>query len=141
MNLAPRAAKASWFRLSKIELGNRSGKYPAGDAVAVLEPWKRPTLSGRMNLTEACAVFYELRRTEYAAVPQTKYRPWAGKILIEVGGRSREEAHQIITSWITHGVVRVIPYRVEHRHTVNALELVEERVAAILREIESAGCE
>jgi AAA domain len=139
-NLSPRATEASWFHLDNIKLENSTAKYPAGDSVAVLAPWKPPTLSGGMDATELRAVFDELRRTKYAAVPQTKYRPWAGQILIEVGGRSREEAHQIITSWITHGVVRVIPYRVEHRHTVNALELVEERVAAILREIGSIGC-
>src|SRR5262249_16180657 len=42
LNIAPRAAKATWFRLVGVPIGNGTTEYPHGDTVQVIEPWSPP---------------------------------------------------------------------------------------------------
>jgi hypothetical protein len=42
VNIEPPAAKATWFRLIGVRLGNATEMYPNGDEVQTVEPWSPP---------------------------------------------------------------------------------------------------
>jgi hypothetical protein len=42
LHTAARSAKATWFRLLPVQIGNATAEYPGGDTVHVVEPWSPP---------------------------------------------------------------------------------------------------
>jgi hypothetical protein len=43
VNIVRHAAKAEWFRLVGVAIGNATEKYPSGDNIQVAEPWSPPS--------------------------------------------------------------------------------------------------
>ena len=43
VNIAAPPAKATWFKLIGVPIGNSTSDYPSGDTVQVAEPWTPPT--------------------------------------------------------------------------------------------------
>jgi hypothetical protein len=135
-NYAPPPEKSSWFKLIGIPLGNATNEYPEGDDVAVATTWQaRPMFEG-MEPDTLGAVFKALRETIHGPNKQAKHTPWAGKALMDIGGRSEREAAKIIAAWLKTGVlVKGDHYHAPTKHSVQRVEVDDAKAAAILAEI------
>ena len=109
-NYAPPPEKATWYKLESVRLGNVTDAYPEGDSVAVVAIWQpRPMFEG-MDGATLRAVFVALRQTIHGPNKQAKHTPWAGNLLMGVGGRSEREAGKIIGAWLESGVLTKSEY-------------------------------
>ena len=137
-NYAPPPEKSSWFRLASVPLGNATPAYPNGDDIGVATIWQaRPMFQGMDGRTLA-AVFAALRKTIHSPAKQAKNAPWAGQPLIDLGGRTQQEATGIVKGWLETGVlVKGTHYDPESKHQVGKIDLDEAKIAAILSEFSS----
>ena len=116
-NMAPRATRASWFRIETVPLGNGTPAYPHGDQVAALAPWAPPSAFSRLR-PEDCN--RALDRIGAGPEPGTLYAAqrrgrgterWAGRVLMREFGLSEAEAAQVIGAWLKSGVLAEDEYR------------------------------
>jgi len=69
-NLAPPAAKADWFQLMSVPLGNGdSATIDNGDKVAVVAPWQYPNMLAGVTSDLTVAAFAKIRAGEYRENP------------------------------------------------------------------------
>jgi hypothetical protein len=130
-NYAPPPEQQKWYRLISISLGNATIEYREGDEVAVATIWEPRSLFADMPNEKLAAVFEELRRRDYS--PHKQAKNWAGKVLVEIGARSEDEATKVINAWLESGVLlKVKHYDAGTRHQVDKVVLNEEKVAEIL---------
>lgn len=138
-NFAPPPERASWFRLVSVDLGNTAVDplYPEGDNVAVATTWQpRPLFEG-MDAPTLRAVFKALKDTVHGAARQGKHLPWAGTVLIEIGGRSDREASSILTKWLKEGTLtKADHYLKERNNNVDCVVVDDAKAAEILADIE-----
>lgn len=137
-NYAPPPEKASWLKLIGVSLGNATDAYPDGDDIGVATTWQaRPAFEG-MDAEALAAVFAALRQTVHGPAKQAKHTPWAGKPLMETGGRSEREAGNIVKAWLESGVLtKGEYYHPESKNTVARVSLNEAQAQAIIAEIET----
>jgi len=62
VNIAPPAAKAQWFQLTGVKLGNPDETYMNGDEVATCVPWSPPNLMDGLTDAAVTAIFDQLAR-------------------------------------------------------------------------------
>jgi hypothetical protein len=137
-NYTPPPDKSTWYKLESIPLGNTGDEtYPEGDDMGVATTWQtRPMFEG-MDATVLRAVFSTLRDSVHGPNKQAKHTPWAGKVLMETGGRSQVEAWNIITSWLGSGTLEKGEYyHKASKHTVEKLVLNDAKAAEILAGLE-----
>jgi hypothetical protein len=60
VNLLPPAARAQWFRLVDVPLGNCTPEYPEGDRVQTVEAWEPPDILDGLDPKEIEAALEEL---------------------------------------------------------------------------------
>jgi hypothetical protein len=137
-NYAPPPDKSTWFKLASLPLGNTGDEtYPEGDDMGVAVTWEpRPMFEG-MDAATLRAVFQALRDTIHGSAKQAKHTPWAGKALMNAGGRSEIEAGKILKAWVESGVL--IEGRYNHkdsRNEVGCVTVNDTRAAEILAEME-----
>ena len=83
------------------------------------------------------SVFGALRQTVHSPVKQARHTPWAGKPLMEIGGRSEDEAAKIIGEWIENGVLaKAEYYHAKSKNAVSRVILDEAKAAEILVDLE-----
>ena len=93
--------------------------------------WEPRSLFEGMPNETLAAVFEELRRRDYS--PHKQAKNWAGKVLIQIGDRSEDEATKVINAWLESDVLmKVKHYDTGTRHKVDKVVLNEEKVAEIL---------
>jgi hypothetical protein len=112
-NLAKRAGKARWFRLSEVTLDNAQEPYQRGDEVGVVEAWEPPSVwdgmadaNGILDRIAAGPEPGELY-TDSRRHPATR---WAGNIVIQELGCSPDQAANVISTWMANGVLEVASY-------------------------------
>jgi AAA domain-containing protein len=109
-NLAPRAAKAAWFHLATVKLGNGGDGNPDGDSVGVIErwtpesPWERLSTMDCNRVLDAIEVGLPDGQL-YSSSRQTGPR-WAGNVLMELFDMKEAAAAEVITKWVGTGVLR-----------------------------------
>jgi hypothetical protein len=132
-NYAPPPGRADWFKLNSVPLCNPTESYPDGDNVGVATIWQpRPMFEG-MDNAALTKVFAELRRTVHSPHKQAKNTPWAGNVLMKIGGRSVDEARKIIKAWLASGVLTSGEiYDPKSKHEVQCVTLDEVKAAEIL---------
>jgi hypothetical protein len=135
-NYAPPPEKGTWFKLIGVSLGNATDDYPDGDEVAVATSWQaRPMFEG-MSADALAAVFCAIRQSVHGPNKQAKHTPWVGTPVMEIGGRSKDEAGKIVAAWLENGVLaKVKYYHNESRHQVEKVVLNEAKVSEILAQI------
>jgi hypothetical protein len=132
-NYAPPPERATWFKLIGVPLGNTTEEYPDGDDIGVATTWQPRPLFDGMDGPTLGAVFAALRQGQWGPAKQAKHTPWAGKPLIEIGGRSEREATRIIGTWIESGVlIKGKYYHTPSRHEVDRVMLDDAKAAEIL---------
>jgi hypothetical protein len=139
-NYAPPPDKSTWFKLESVELGNGTEDYPAGDNMGVATTWcPRPMFEG-MDATVLRAVFQELRTNPHSPNRQARNTPWAGKALMEIGGRTEIEATKIIAAWLeSETITKGEYYHGASKHSVAKIDLDEAKVAEILAELTASS--
>ncbi len=121
-NSAPPPENAPWCKLESVPLGNGTVEYPDGDNMGVATRWTpRPLFEG-MDPEALAAVFAALRAAEYSPSRQARRRPWAGKPLIEIGGRSEQESAGIVRAWLANRVL--LKSQIYDAETRNKVEIV-----------------
>ena len=116
-NLAPKAAKAAWFEIKMVNLGNGTPDYPNGDNVGTLVPWEPPSAFDGLSL-EDCNAALDLIA---AGLPDGQlYAPsrrgrsntrWAGNVLMREYEIEEGPAARIVDTWVKNGVLEITKYQ------------------------------
>lgn len=133
-NMAPRASRASWFRLDTVALGNGTTLYPHGDHVAALAPWTPPSAFARLTPEDCIRALDRIAQGPEAGLLFAAQRRgrgterWAGRVLMRDFGLSEGEAAQVIGTWLKSGVLIEDEYRDgSQRKTRFGVRVVEAR--------------
>jgi hypothetical protein len=121
VNLAPKAAKARWFRLEQVELGNGTDAYPKGDKVAAMAVWTPPTPEAEatpQQLNEVLDIINEPPAGWlYSPTRQGRNNTrWAGQVLVDQLDFSDKQANALISAWLKSGLLYRESFRDEHRN-------------------------
>jgi hypothetical protein len=137
-NYAPPPEKSVWFKLIGVSLGNATEEYPDGDDVAVAITWQPRQMFDGMDAAQLRAVFEAIRQTAHSPSKQAKQTTWAGKPLVEIGGRSDSEAGNILKAWLKNGVLEEGEHY-QGRNKVKRVTLNEGKAAEILTSLETVN--
>lgn len=106
-NMAP-AAKAKWFRLEQVELGNPTEDYPSGDKVAAIVPWEPPCITQtNADLNRALDVIRDGPELDvlYTATRRGNSSRWAGQVLCDLLDMPDKQAASLVTAWLKSGLL------------------------------------
>jgi hypothetical protein len=113
-NMAP-AARALWFELCQVNLGNGEPGYPNGDNVAAIAAWQPPDMWKSASVPDLNAALDRIdaglpngaRYTDSRRYPATR---WAGQVLMDMFGCNEKQAGEMITQWLRNGVLERADY-------------------------------
>lgn len=132
-NYAPPPDEAVWFKLESVLLGNVTPDYPNGDSIQVTTPWQcRPTFEG-LDHAKLTIIFDNLKTSIYS--PRTQAENWIGKLLMDIGGRSRVEARTILSKWVESGTITTEDYTTESRNRTQKVVLDGQKATEILNSL------
>lgn len=119
-NMAP-AAKASWFRLESVKLGNTfDPTYPNGDNVGAIVAWRPPDdelkTAPHQELNAALDVIRDgpSPGSLYRASRQGGGGNWVGNVLTDIFRTSEKEAKTMVNAWLKSGLL----FEEEYYHPV-----------------------
>jgi hypothetical protein len=110
INIAPSAAKATWFKLVSVPLGNATEDYPNGDHVETIERWNPPDNFSGIPINLANEILDKIdaglpNGQLYSAANRAKDRA-AWKIITALApDTSSAKASRIINEWIKSGLL------------------------------------
>lgn len=140
-NMAPRAAEADWMRLVSVALDNGDDEYPEGDLVQAIAYWAPPSPWDGIDWRLIADMLEKLQAgpsegEQYAEGKQSGDR-WAGRVVMQVAGRTEGQAASIIAAWIANGVLVKSEYKSPGRKGAKAAGLVVDahKVAEMRRAI------
>ncbi len=116
-NLAPRAAKAAWYRLESIALGNGNDAYPRGDHVQAIGRFRPPSLWSKLSAADCNAALDLIAAGPGEGLLYAAHRRgmgaarWAGRVLVERFALSEAEAARVIATWLENGLLVACEYR------------------------------
>ena len=101
VNFVPPAAKARWFKLVGVPLGNGTEQYPAGDEIQTVEPWDPPDVWRGISNSIANAILDEIDRglpdgSRYSDSSAAKERAAWQVIVKHAPDKNEQQARQII---------------------------------------------
>jgi len=106
------AAKARWFRLSSVKLGNTfDPTYPNGDSVGAIVAWKPPDDElARAPAAELNTVLAAIRQGPEPGILYTKSRRgdsnrWCGQVLCDAFQVHNKQAAKQIDAWFNSGLL------------------------------------
>jgi hypothetical protein len=110
-NMAP-AKSAKWFKLESVSLGNTNinARYPGGDSVQAIVPFKPQTIWQRTSPRDLNLV---LDRIIQGPAPGALYAPdkrggakdWVGDVLVRVLDVSEASAKEMVAMWFHNGTL------------------------------------
>ena len=108
-NMAP-AAKAKWFKLDQVSLGNCTPEYPHGDKVAAIISWEPPTVWKATKDEDLNAALDTIRDgvspgVLFTATNRGGGNNWCGKVLVEAFDVTEKQAKQMISEWLKSGLL------------------------------------
>jgi hypothetical protein len=111
-NLAA-AAKAKWFRLQQVKLGNTGidPLYPSGDTVAAIVPWQPPedelATAPHQDLNAALDAIDAGPGSgvRYTANKQGGAQNWCGNVLCEMFDTTEKQAQKLVSQWLKSGTL------------------------------------
>ena len=120
-NMAP-AAKAKWFKLQPINLGNTfHPTYPHGDSVGAIVRWQPPESELKTAPTQDLNAALDAIKEGpepgilYTASKRGKSSAhWVGNVLCEMFGVTEKEAIKQMSQWMKAGLV----YEIKYKHPV-----------------------
>jgi hypothetical protein len=115
VNLAPPPAKAMWFKLVGVRIGNETDDYPHGDDVQTVELWEVPDLWEGINPFVANQILTAIDkglpdgRLYSAANAATDRAAW--RVVVDYfPTKSEAQARQIVKTWIENSSLVVGQY-------------------------------
>lgn len=129
-NMAPRAPKAAWFHLDHVTLDNADETYAHGDQVVVIETWEPPSPWDNLSVPDCNDVLDRIA----AGLPDgglyTDSRRgggarWAGNLLVDLLGKSEDQASAIIRAWRKSGLLEMVTFHDAGRKDRNGLRVVD----------------
>jgi hypothetical protein len=118
VNIAPPAAKAQWFKLIGVALGNGNQTYPNGDTVQTVIQWTPPDLFTDLSVEVINRILDKIDAglpdgERYSDSPRAKDRA-AWRLVAELAPRKEEgPAKRVIAAWVKSGLLRVEDYHTE----------------------------
>ena len=113
------AAKARWFHLRSIRLGNTfDPTYPNGDQVGAIVPWQPP--ADELATAPNHDLNTALDAIKAGPEPGVLYTPskrgqssdrWCGNVLCQMFDTSEKQATKMIKDWLKSGPLTVTEYR------------------------------
>jgi hypothetical protein len=110
VNIAPPMAKAKWFHLIGVTIGNATELYPHGDNVQTVEPWTPPDLwkdadTGIINgiLTEIDKGLPDGGR--YSAASNAKDRAAWPVVTKHLPRKTEAQARMMVRTWVKNGLL------------------------------------
>jgi hypothetical protein len=115
VNIAPPAARATWFRLVGVPLKNGTEDYPAGDSVQSAEQWRPPDLFAKIGTTRANEILDRIERgledgQRYSPAPQAKHRAVWPVVQEAMPELTDAQCRTVISGWLKTGVLEARDY-------------------------------
>ncbi len=115
VNIAPRAGKATWFRLVGVPIGNATDEYPKGDTVQVVEPWSPPDIWADVNYDVINKILNTIAGTGdgnfYSSVAAAAADRAAWRVVLRFAPDKTEgPAREMIRAWRRSGVLEDFEY-------------------------------
>jgi AAA domain len=116
VNLAPAAAKATWFRLVSVNLGNGAGIYPEGDNVQAVEPWEPPDMWEGLSHVLLNEILSAIDKglpdgNRYSDHGAAKERAAWRVVAEHAPEKTEKQARQVIKAWVKTGLLEMQDYR------------------------------
>jgi hypothetical protein len=110
VNIAPPAAKAAWFKLVGVELGNGDDAYPAGDNVQTVDLWTPPDAWKDLNRDLIHRVIDDIDKglpdgRRYSDSPTAGDTAAWRVVRKHALHKSEADAKAIIKTWVKNGVL------------------------------------
>ena len=137
-NMAVQPDRATWLRLVSVNLGNGTDEYPDGDSVQVIEPWAPPSPWDGMPWEIVLGLLKKLEDgpepgERYALAKQAGSR-WAGKVVIDIAGKTEKRASAMLKAWKENGVLEEKEYMSnQKKKVVSGLEVNQVKVSEMRR--------
>jgi hypothetical protein len=115
VNLAPPPAKAVWFRLVGVRIGNETEEYPHGDEVQTVESWDVPDLWDGINPFVANQILTAIDRglpngrLYSSAAAAGDIAAWRA-VVDHLPAKTESQGRQIIKTWIENGSLLTTQY-------------------------------
>jgi hypothetical protein len=127
--MAPRAAKAAWFHLDNITLDNADDTYTHGDQVVVIETWQSPSPWDNVSVPDCNDVLDKIAAGMPDGSLYTDSRRgggarWVGALLVDMLGKTEDQAATIITAWLKSGLLERVCIKVDRKDR-NGLRVVD----------------
>jgi hypothetical protein len=111
VNLLPPAARAQWFRLVDVRLGNATTDYPEGDHVQTVESWAPPDMWDGLDSEELKAALTEIdaglpNGRRYSNHKAAKDRAAWPVIQLHFPYKNETQCREIIRALLKRGVLR-----------------------------------
>lgn len=135
-NYAPPPDKVFWYKLASVPLNNGTDEYPDGDNMGVATPWEPPKAFDGLDRSTMRIIFDLLRAGpseagwKYSLSSRQKY--WAGTVIQEKGGKSKDQAAAVLATWKENEVVTEASYKNPNRDVAMAIVLNEVKIAQML---------
>jgi hypothetical protein len=115
VNIAPPAAKATWFRLVGVELGNGTEEYPHGDEVQTVEPWSPPNIWDGLSHFVLNEILTTVDKglpdgSRYSDSGAARDRAAWRAVIQHAPQKTEQQARQIIKAWVKSGLLTVEDY-------------------------------
>ena len=129
-NMAPRAAKAAWFHLDNVTLDNATEPYTHGDQVVVIETWEAPSAWDGVSVPDCNDVLDQIARglpdgSLYTDNRRGGGERWAGAVLVDMLGKTEDQAGTVIKAWVKSGLLEKVPFRTSDRKDATGLRVVD----------------
>jgi len=110
VNIAPPMAKAKWFRIVGVPLGNATELYPSGDVVQTVEPWMPPDVWKDLSIALLNRILTEIDAglpdgNRYTNAPKADDRAAWKVVAKHAPGKTEGQAREIIKAWVKNGVL------------------------------------
>jgi hypothetical protein len=130
LNLAPPPDTAVWLNLRSVDL-------PNGDSVQAAVRWQPPTAWEGVTGNSLVAVLREMATAEQDdlwCVRKQSGQRWAGKLLVDIGGRSEQQAADILKRWEKEELLMQVEFKNKSRKTRHGYKVDATKQAEMERE-------
>jgi hypothetical protein len=140
VNLVVRSAKATWFRLIGVSIGNGNVFYPNGDTIQVVEPWTPRNIWADLDGPTIEAILRRIRLgpepigsgEHYSAKPQAKARAAWRVVQGQRSTFSEAQCRQVIAAWLKSGLLVEFEYANNDSKERSGVKVDDEVAAEVL---------
>jgi hypothetical protein len=115
-NLAPKASKARWFELDRVDLENATPDYPGGDHVAAIVSWTPPSLWASHTGEDLNLVLDKIAAGPkpdqfYSTNRRGGGARWVGNVLVDMLEIEEGQAKQMVAKWLETGLLKLDTFK------------------------------